>query len=263
MNEKFLASIVFLNLFNGVLFTENHDEGYGIYSEDATELTHFSQILEDNGILVKSIKRGVLDEDVLGGVSAVIISYPEKEMTAGEIQNIVDYVSNGGSLIVLGGGGASNQINPLIERFGLLIYGDVVEINSSNYLYFRGDESGHEIFTYVEDYTPILTPRVYAKDPDGIILITPKLGRDKGIFALKKYGKGKVFVSADADFLSNIFVHKNSNAQLGLNIVNYMTGNEIKKIELKKGGRTNNTYFWSAFIVVLALSLFVYLRRRQ
>ncbi len=262
MNEKFLASIVFLNLFNGVLFTENHEEGYGVYSEDATELTHFSQILEDNGILVKSIKRGVLDENVLGGVSVVIISYPEKEITAGEIQNIVDYVSNGGSLIVLGGGGASNQINPLIERFGLLIYGDVVEINSSNYLYFRGDESRHEIFTYVEDYTPILTPRVYVKDPGGIILITPKLGRDKGIFALKEYGKGKVFVSADADFLSNIFVHKNSNAQLGLNIVNYVTGNEIKKIKLKKGGGSDK-YFWSAFIGVLVLLLSVYFRRRQ
>ena len=264
MNEKFLASIVFLNLFNCVLFTENHDEGYSIYSEDATELLGFSQILEDNGICVKSIKRGILDRDLLelDNISAVIISYPRKDITADEIQNIVDYVSNGGSLIVLGGGEVSSQINPLIERFGLLIYGDVVEINSSDYLYFRGDMSRHEIFRYVRDYTPILTPMVYVKDPEGIVLIAPDPGQNKGIFVLKEYGKGKVFVSADADFLGNIFIYRNSNAQLGLNIVNYMTGNGIKKIKLKKRSRTS-TYLWGVFIGILTLLLFVYFKRQR
>lgn len=223
-----------------VLFTQNHNEGYDIWGKDVTGFLEFSRVLEDEGFTITALNQGEISPQDLVGVDAVVVSYPEEHFTLSEIEVLEDYVKGGGSLIVFGGLDTVNQTNNVISRFGFNLNPTLMTVNGSRQFSLDvPSPSSHPILTFVERFEQIYTPTVKVTG-ERVVVMYPHNGfpeKDReGLFVIKEVGNGKVLVTGDADFLNNHFLFNYDNAQLGINIVSYMTGRPIEKIE--RGERT-------------------------
>jgi hypothetical protein len=252
-----ILAVAGLSLDGGytLLFTQNHGEGYDIWGKDFTGFLEFSRLLEEEGFGILSLNRGAITSEVLDGVDAVIVSYPKEMFSPDEMEALKEYVDEGGSLVVFGGMDTINQTNPIIGIFGLEITSRIQTVNGSKrFTLDVPEEEPHPIFTHVRTYEQINTPTVRVVEGPAHVFRYPEIEEDQGLFVIKDVGAGKVLVTADADFLNNVFLHNHDNAQLGVNILSYMAGKPIEKIEPRK---RETGAIAASVVIVMALTLFL------
>lgn len=236
-----------------VLFLQSHDETYDLEGKKPTTLRNFYNLLGENGISVASLNSGEVTSEILISFNALVITYPKKNFTAEEIGAIESFVANGGGLVILGGRECREQVNPLIERFGISIEDKVLSQNNA-YEFVLG-AGNHEIFRFVNKYQQVYLPSIRAENGSQIIATLPFLPANEGVIAAREYGAGKVIVAADADFLNDRYLANYDNAQLGLNIINYALGREIALMKRK----ANFGKYALAIVATIAL-LFLFRR---
>ncbi len=238
-----------------VLFAQNHNEIYDLEGEDLLSLQRFASLLRDQGVSVLSLKRGEIDEEVLGGVNVLVLSFPQSNLTSGEMAAITGYVERGGGLLVLGGQVSREYLNPLLRKFGIEMGYDVLQRDGS--LDILLPAGSHDIFQFVREFEYYHAPAVRVADRGWIVYKSPMFGDDWAIFAYREYGKGRVFVSGDADFVNDFFLDAHDNAQLGYNIVLYTGGRRPVELEEKSG------LGWPAALLVVLALLVLFVRKKM
>lgn len=231
-----------------VMFAQNHKESYDLEGRDLLSLQKFASFLAEQDVNVYSMGRGRLDRERLRGIDVLIISYPQENITD-EIAEVIEYVEAGGGLLVLGGQQCRDYINPLLEEFGMEMKYELIERNGQIDFIFNASE--HALFAFVRNFEYLHAPPVRVGDPAWIAYRPEWLGEDLSLLATRKYGRGKVIVSGDADFLNNFYLERYDNAQLGLNLVYTAAGREPV---VRRRGREFYPIFVVLFVaLILAL----------
>ncbi len=207
-----------------IMFAQNHKESYDLEGRDLLSLQKFASFLAEEGLNVYSMNRGRLDRERLRDIDVLIVSYPQENITDAETEAIVEYVEAGGGLLVLGGQQCRDYINPLLEEFGMEMKYELIEREGQIDFIFNASE--HALFAFVRNFEYLHAPPVRVGDPAWIAYRPEWLGEDLALLATRKYGRGKVIVSGDADFLNNFYLERYDNAQLGLNLVYTAAGRE-------------------------------------
>jgi type 1 glutamine amidotransferase len=219
-----------------VLFAQNHGEYYNLEGEGLS-LQRFTSILVDQGVEVSSLRRGEIDRESLEDVDVLILSYPMLNLSHREIKALQVYVASGGGLLVLGGQLSREYVNPVLVQFGMEMGSDIIQRNGELNLRLRAGT--HEIFTYVNEFEYLHAPAVRVSDPAWVVYRGPLTREKWALFAYRKYGVGRVFVSGDADFANDFFIDNLDNAQLAYNMVLYTGG--LSPVKLEKSDHSTST----------------------
>lgn len=211
------------------LIDKAHNELFDIYEDNYSEFFHL--LHEDLRIDLKINRDQPIQDDVLHDIDMFLIGCPKKAMINPEdIDTIVKYVREGGSLLVItdAGGDSANEtnLNDLVSAFNIDIESTTVKdtrnVGSSAAPVLERINLGHEIaknasrivmgsaatlciqepatgiaFTnrtsVVEQYSP--------NEKDGWKVL--KVGENFPVVASVIHGQGKVVVFGDVDMFSN------------------------------------------------------------
>ena len=194
--------------------------------EDHYYFSILKSSLKEAGAVVKEVDsfKDIIDYDV------VVLNYPEKPFTKGEVTLVKKYLEAGNKVIV--GGYYNNEdriadnINSLSSHFGLFLRSDTVRDKSSNE---NGDDLlvvTSRVLSYKDSVKKVLFPCVssislqspYAKP---IVLlensISPK--RETVIGAEAEAGKGKFILLGTCVFWDNFAIKKYANLRFSLNLL--------------------------------------------
>lgn len=126
MIKKLLLFIISLTIINNVyaektnkvIFDESHMQAFVISKEGELQLSNLAKVFKEEGLLVSSNKEPIT-KNILKNIESIVISGPFKEITKDEIEELYNFVNNGGNLIVM------LHISPpaiqLFEKFGVTI----------------------------------------------------------------------------------------------------------------------------------------------
>ncbi len=205
----------------------------------AWDISHLEFTIEDHyyfSILKSSIKeagaavkevdsfKDIIDYDV------VVLNYPEKPFTKGEVTIVKKYLGAGNKVIV--GGYYNNEdriadnINSLSSHFGLFLSSDKVRDKSSN---DNGDDLlvvTSRVLSYKDSVKKVLFPcpasislqSAYAKP---IVLLENSMSskRETVIGAEAQVGKGKFILLGTCVFWDNFAIKKYANLRFSLNLL--------------------------------------------
>ena len=246
-----------------IMYLDGHREKnlLGLKNHD---LGAFGQQLESKGFKFSNPDLTALKKVPQEGAMLVIAS-PQIEVTKPEAQKILEYVDNGGNILWLLDENNYQGLEKLANYFGLQISdGKVVDKSSLNfgssedisYALVYGDHPitrNFNVRTQYSDAYQISAKGTYENGwevsnlievaPNGWLSSNQKSSENKLIYdpefdtkgpiniavALKrKYGeKGqRIVVIGNASFLSNYFITSGGNLDLGINIVNWLAGDD-------------------------------------
>ena len=83
-----------------VLFDEGHGQRFLAEKNDMLDLSRLSQLIQEEGSQIKTSK-GVITEQTLSGVDALVISGAFAPFSQTEIEAITHFIKNGGRLSVM------------------------------------------------------------------------------------------------------------------------------------------------------------------
>lgn len=118
-----------------VLFDESHGEQNTISAARAKILspTHPDwvsfEILKskmDNNYLTARYETGTITSSLLKDYNVLVLSAPQSNLSSSEINSIVTFVNEGGSLCFLGNAGLNENINTLLKHFGIQFENHVI-----------------------------------------------------------------------------------------------------------------------------------------
>lgn len=136
MFKKFLLFFVFViftsitqaEKIDKIVFDESHNQAFVISKEGALHLSNFAKILKEEGFEIV-INKEPITKNILNDKKALIISGAFKEISKEEIEEIYNFVQNGGNLIVMLH--ISQPLIPLFNKFSVEITkGSVSEIEN-------------------------------------------------------------------------------------------------------------------------------------
>ena len=152
------------------------------------------------------------------------------------IADVVEYVKNGGSMILLTYSGMTPNanarlINELRRYIGISLGGLAVDEENCVFgdpLQVKGMKmEKHSITENVREtcFFPLRTIRIGKNSPMKNVIMTAK---GEGIVAVGTYGKGKILVSSDLTWLQPFRLELYDNAELLCNSLSWLLQNPIK-----------------------------------
>lgn len=171
------------------------------------------------------------------GVTILILSDVSKTYDDQEIETIIDFVDNGGKLIVLSDSSPKAQINELIKNFGIRVdeggdfgYPTEVGITSDNELFNGVISLSLACYNCYHGHGPRLLIDSPAIDLLNVAC-TSRECEDQNInypiVAISQYGRGKVLVISNRDILDNINAHS-GNRQFVYNLLTWLTSEDSR-----------------------------------
>ncbi len=215
-----------------ILFDLSHAPYYGIDSWDSTYVTSGSKYGKwRNNLVARSFTIDKLYPSVSGNLTSVnLASYdllievnPDLNFSAPEVAVVSTWVNDGGSIIALGDNphatlvDNSQNLNYLLSNFDF-------EMNLSTH--------GIGIMDYMVTHPTTESCTDLSFGAPGLINYSgdayPIWGNDaKNIgVAAQEYGKGRVILASDMNFLEDTYIVSNDNLQFGVNIVNWLTASQ-------------------------------------
>jgi hypothetical protein len=207
-----------------------------------------------------------------GKNTAYLLIEPELDLTAADINELLNYVVNGNYLFITSGSFSKSILDSFkikISRRLDLLGKDSVSINFSNPLLRTPKDYSFPRMTMDGYFSSLDTSRV-------VVLGTS--GQNHINFIKIPYGEGALFIHASPLCFSNYFILKNNNAGYTAKALSYIPGNVTKiywdeYYKMGQAGSQNplrfiltNPYMrWAFRIAVLAIVLFIIfeMKRRQ
>jgi hypothetical protein len=195
-----------------------------------------TEYLGDNGFTTVTTNQGFLVDDPAGYDVLVVCltSAFDSSYTTAEVERIVDFVDEGGGLLIMGDRQAAPNahIAPVASRFGITFGSDVISSYPNFYDVYTSElELSHsvfgsfttndEIFMYAASELSVTSPA---------FSIAQQEGTGKTIAAAAQYGQGRVVALGDcslwtlSDSVLNPwdYFHEADNPQFALNTFNYL-----------------------------------------
>ncbi|MHA2140918.1 MAG: hypothetical protein ACXADC_03820 [Candidatus Thorarchaeota archaeon] len=121
-----------------ILFDESHtaNASAGWIPSNASL---FSAMLDENGYTSDTNFNVSLDSGILSGYDILVIFFPMLSLTAGEITAVQTFVSNGGSLLLVGVDGTNfwnfnpSKLNPISSAFGIEFNNDMLDVTVTSF----------------------------------------------------------------------------------------------------------------------------------
>ena len=244
-----------------VLWLEGHGERSlnGIANHD---LGDFARQLRTKGFRINSINLAVAQE-MPANAALLLIASPQTEVTPGEVRKIGKYLAQGGNLLWLVDPEPLRGLQPIAEQLGLVLMpGVVVDPRASEYraspAFAVGTTAGYSphpvtatlrlntLFPYSRQvgviesdewhHTPLVevAPRgwvetgslkgevTFDKDHDVPGPITIGMALERTVNDKMQ----RVAVFGNASFLSNTYLGNGGNLDLGINLVNWLVGDD-------------------------------------
>jgi len=195
-----------------------------------------SEHLGENGFTTVTTTQGFLVDDPAGYdvIVVCLTSTFDSSYTTDEVERIVDFVDDGGGLLIMGDRQAAPNahIEPVSSQFGITFGPDVVSSSPNFYdVYtselefshsvFSGFATNDEIFMYAASELSVTGPA---------FPIAQQEGTGKTIAAAAQYGQGRVVALGDCSlwslsesvFNSWDYFHEADNPQFALNTFTYL-----------------------------------------
>jgi ABC-type uncharacterized transport system involved in gliding motility auxiliary subunit len=240
-------------------------EGHGersLASQANHDLGDFGKQLRSKGIELNSLNLAIAPE-VPDNAALLVIASPQTEITAIELEKLVRYVERGGNLLWLIDQEPLHGLEPIAERLGLVlppgvvVDPDAIERGGRPVMAVAapGNYSAHPILRTFRLNTMFPFARPIAINPvegwniSALIEVAPRgwvesgdLGGrivfDAGLdtpgpvtiaYALERLREEKnqrIVVIGSGHFLANTYLGNGGNLDLGVNIVNWLTGDD-------------------------------------
>jgi hypothetical protein len=207
----------------------------------------FVNNLSNNGFAVDTTSQGFLVDDP-AAYDAIVISVltaQSSSYTPQEVTQILDYVSNGGGLLLMGDNTYSPNpnIDPIASAFEITL--GVLNIEPDDT--YTSNLAEHPIFYAINEIHVQSAGALFASQ-----LLVPEIAWQEGtglpLIAGGQYGNGFIVALGDADVMTNGFYDLADNEQFSINAANYITGQPIPE---------------PSTLAVLALGAFGLVRRRK
>lgn len=223
-----------------VLFDQGHDERFLADRNETLDLSSLAALLEKKGFTVKTGKDKI-SPDVLTGVDALIISGPFRQFSEDEIDAIVGFIKDGGSLAVMLHIGI--PLKGLLHRIGVNFSNGVIhesrDIIDNNDLNFKVTHlKPHELMKGIKQFNLYGGWAVINVDNNSEVIAEtgPMAWIDMdgnktissgdavqtfGVVVAGGLGKGRFVVFADDAIFQNKFLDE-VNVLLGMNLVEWL-----------------------------------------
>jgi hypothetical protein len=216
------------------------EDFYGIFNSELS--TQFS---------IESTNE-VLTREKLSNYNTLVIPTPVEIFSGEEIQNIMNFVEEGGGLLLMGNGWywvdyhyrpiEDFPFNQIAKEFGVTINDDVI-IDPTNY--HAPDGPGYTVFT---SFTPHAVTKglseVYSLCASSLSIVGDAVpivmgdedsysgyhesvyqaGESPPVAAAVKYGKGRVILLGHDCFFGDVCVHEYDNLKFGMSIIKWLSG---------------------------------------
>ena len=264
--------------FPVVLFDEAHSQSWSINPDMAKKmnpanpsdscLSRASQRLQADGFTVIAKETGELNREALTGVDTLVIAHPSEarwERTTGtgspiysesEVDAIVEFVANGGGLIVLAEHEQDkygNNINTILARFGLNVLNNTV-VDPPNS--FRG------VSAWIQPIASLTSSALLARVKNTImyrcgtiqimstsvkateILVSSHTATPARapLLVSAHHGAGRIILSADSDLFGDDSIDDGDHEQLWSNLVTWVS---LGRVSNKPSGQYSLPSSWS------------------
>ena len=254
------SSIYTITIVRIVLFDESHGEIFFIAPNAKYSYSKFASILEDRGYEVKTLNSSPITSEKLNNCSIFVIPAPTKPFDANEIHVIREFVSNGGSLLLINEWGGDfrqgTNLNDLSKSFGISFNNDTVNDPTNNFhntpsYALIHKFSGHYItkdvneFLYPAGCSLVANNSIAWADDDSYttlpnIPLVSKAEKEPGditVLAATNFERGRVVCIGDGDFCDDLDIDGNGKANIGeydnkklvLNIVEWLSRGAINE----------------------------------
>jgi hypothetical protein len=215
-----------------ILYDLSHHPYYGVDSWDAPYTSFASKFLTwRNNLVNRSFTFDKLYPSPLGNLTInnlanydiLVILVPNLNFTANEVNSVMNWVEDGGSLLIFG------------DNIGLS-----TELENIKYLLSDTDlapnltDNGAPTVSYSEVH-PLVEgcSQLYCPSP-GLVVYSgtahPIWGNnaDEFIVAGQDYGKGRIILTADGNFLEDNYIDDDDNLQFSINLANWLTASQAE-----------------------------------
>jgi hypothetical protein len=239
-----------------VLFDETHgvvsDAWHGRYSIDEA-YRDWAERLNQKGYEVAANRTSPLTLSLLSQYDVCVLALPTQPFAPEEVAALKAFVANGGGLLLLADAfGGGTVLNPISQEFGITINSDVLAdwddsrpIRPFHFFIHTWPRPG-PLTAYVDlvmyDWGSSLTlqepawafgtgdPDTWIDDGDGQQELGETIGSPVGM-AAGEYGAGRVVAIGDANLFMNMYSREFDNAQLSVNVVDWLAGEEPAVLE--------------------------------
>ena len=210
-----------------ILFDESHcQNGSAIWAPGNASM--FSWLLGEHGYSSDTNFDQALDSGILSGYDILVIFFPQKEFTAGELTAIESFVNGGGGLLLAGinygnlWGFTASQMNALSSTFDISFEDDLVSEATTTF-------ADHNITHGLTSWWPKLDTMAGCSlsvtgSAESIITLA-----DKTLTAVAEYGLGRVVCSGSGGpfifYRYESLNHGDSHMQFSLNVIDWLSGN--------------------------------------
>ena len=243
-----------------VMYLDGHGEPKldGIANFDLGSV--FGAKLKQSGFRLGSLNLA-LAQDVPDNVSVLVITQPQVDLMPGEADKLLRYVDRGGNLLWLVDAGPLRGLEPLAEKLdlqlppGIVIDPAAIEMNAPADWSLAADYPPHAITRQFDLTTafPSARPLLWNENRDWqrhvLVEVAPRgwvsrnVPKGKPVFDKRQDTRGPVVIAmalqrninnreqrivvvGNGAFLSNSFAGNGGNVDLGLNMVNWLAGEE-------------------------------------
>ena len=217
-----------------VLFDESHiDGGSSMWAPGNASL--FSWIIGVHGYNSSTNWDSALDSGILDDFDILVIFFPQVALTSGEITAIKNFVTAGGSLLLVGTDSSnqwdfvSTNLNPLAEDYGVTFEETIVSADATDFI-------THDICTGV-DILRTAGDQLFACSLDVSSPATSIISvSDQTVVAISESGAGRIaFVGTPAPFY--MYRHHSEgfgefHFQFSLNIIDWLAGNPQRDVTI-------------------------------
>jgi hypothetical protein len=263
-----------------VLFDEAHGEAWTIRADVARLLqpSHpqdssyvlAAQALGDRAIQVASHCAGPLDDDALRDADVLVLAHPSDarwERTSGasplldddELNAIEAFVHAGGGLVVLGEeehDKYANNLNALLERFGIRIASDAIsdyEHNDGAPHWVLGElaragRDGVDLLARVRSACFYRAGRLELSNGAGVLARSSPSASSAGapLLAVTEHGAGRVVAAADSDLFGDDCFASRDHADLWCNLVLWAAGGAFRRAAEQASSAAAADPHWAA-----------------
>jgi hypothetical protein len=210
-----------------ILFDESHcQNGSAVWAPGNASM--FSWLIGENGYSSSTNFNELLDSGILGGYDILVIFFPQKALTSGELTAIDAFVSGGGGLLLVGigygnlWGFTTAHLNSISSTYGITCANDIVNAEATTFV-------DHNVTHGVTSWYPMLDVMGGCSlDVTGSAESVIKMN-DKNMTAVAEYGLGRVVVTGSAGpfifYRHESFGYGESHMQFSLNVIDWLAGN--------------------------------------
>jgi len=172
------------------------------------------QLLTDNGFAVDELTTGPINYGVLNNYDILVLIDPELDFSSSEIADIQNWVWAGGALIIIPNGGYPPTLNTLMAPYGVQMTGRTGGYGITT------DTVSHPITQDVDAIYVDWVREISVISPSTCLAWVMELSERYAFLSVTD--GGEVVVISDSNIMDNPGIGMAGNAQLMLNIFNYV-----------------------------------------